>query len=437
MYRRIENDEIKVDDRNAKLPSGVEVVHKETKSQRKFMLKGTKAPASMVSDIIEKNATKRGEEERGVWNPLGRIYTCNGNPDTNLVEMPTGDSADKKRRPKKAVPTSDYAESSKKMLKLQRDLKATQQQLKEWKLFNRQQDEPQEKKTTLVKKDEIGNAPRKKSTIEIISELGVEKKSKRKIIKEVKKDYDFASEKDPNTLIARWHQEFNKVKIKKEKELVKSLIIRQEDKDEVFRSKILRNNASYIVGSQSHKLRNRSRKSTRYSADGEDLPQKSSVGGYEAARRRSSRINVGDTCRYVSPTGVEEVVIVIDVADNKNGEEREFTLQPENSADPPFTAFGRYLRKNYRTIERRREPKKSVSEISLWEKAKLMKLKTMAIETPATHFVNRIRAVDLRSSNVGNNKPRKSDVKDDKDARSDAGSHLGSADRRKRNKLAT
>eukprot|EP00471_Norrisiella_sphaerica_P012663 CAMPEP_0184498710 /NCGR_PEP_ID=MMETSP0113_2-20130426/39641_1 /TAXON_ID=91329 /ORGANISM="Norrisiella sphaerica, Strain BC52" /LENGTH=62 /DNA_ID=CAMNT_0026886337 /DNA_START=67 /DNA_END=252 /DNA_ORIENTATION=- len=62
MYRRIENDEIKVDDRNAKLPSGVEVVHKETKSQRKFMLKGTKAPASMVSDIIEKNATKRGEE---------------------------------------------------------------------------------------------------------------------------------------------------------------------------------------------------------------------------------------------------------------------------------------------------------------------------------------------------------------------------------------
>jgi len=155
------------------------------------------------------------------------------------------------------------------------------------------------------------SAPRKKSTLEIIAELGQEKKVKKKAIRLKKADYDFALEKDPKTLVARWHKQFHSTKQKLDDELLQNLVLREKDKYEVLRSKVLRNNAVYIVGLPGERkyAPSRSRKSTRYSSQ-ED--RSNSMGGASDSR---SFIGVGDTCYYESPTGIEELVTVAATAE--------------------------------------------------------------------------------------------------------------------------
>jgi len=397
MYRQQDINEVTIDDRSTDPVTGAVVVDKRLNSRTKYSNKSSKTPASIVSEIIEKNAIKRGEDGKGVWNPLGKAYTCNGDPDTDLVEM--GNDGKKSKGRRKHISTRDYAEPTQKMIKLMKHVKATQQLLKEWKLFDRP--EPEEKSIKPVKKDDRpqSSAPRKKSTLEVIAELGQEKKVKKKAIRLKKADYDFALEKDPKTLVARWHKQFHSTRQKLDDELLQNLVLREKDKHEVLRSKILRNNAVYIVGLPGERkyAPSRSRKSTRYSSQ-ED--RSNSMGSASDSR---SFIGVGDTCYYESPTGIEELVTVISVNGTKGStDEHEYTVQTLNSNNAPFTAYGRYLIKHYLPIEQRRSPRRKAFDISLWEKAKLMKIKSMAMDVPTVHFVNRIREVHLRESTVNN-----------------------------------
>mmetsp|Transcript_20531 Transcript_20531/g.36484 ORF Transcript_20531/g.36484 Transcript_20531/m.36484 type:complete len:250 (-) Transcript_20531:827-1576(-) len=246
MYKVLDAHEIQVNERTQGSVKSATVTHKGGKGRSQYTTKTSTVSPVVVSDIIEKVAARNGIEAKGVWNPFGRPYVCNGIPDTDLVEL-SNDVG--KRKFRKMVPSKEYRESSQQMVKLINDMKSTQKLLKEWKLFDRNESKAHRK--NVGKKKDVaesgsiasrkqGNSSRlaraglpkssgeRESTIERIAHLGIEKKTKKKVQRIKKSDYDFKNEKDPDTLIARWHESFLEVSKKKDEELVEALYLREE-----------------------------------------------------------------------------------------------------------------------------------------------------------------------------------------------------------------
>mmetsp|Transcript_11586 Transcript_11586/g.23330 ORF Transcript_11586/g.23330 Transcript_11586/m.23330 type:complete len:427 (-) Transcript_11586:237-1517(-) len=399
MHKAVAADEIIIDERTQGHVKSAEVVHKGNGVRSTYSSSNNKAPATVVSEIIEARAQRRGEVSMGVWNPLGSQYTCNGNPDTDLVELQTDDRKCKKRQ----VHKQEYSKASQHFIKLKTNLRKTDLQLQNWNKAPKT--EPVKKKP--VKKEELSSpkstAPREKTTIEKIKDLFDKPPPKKKVVIRKKVEYDFAQETDPDTLVARWYEAFAQQRKKKERELLDALIAREEDKHSVFSSKILRNNATYIVGAVDRRTRKKSRssrKSTRASIDNPDYTMST---GKAFVRKRLPSINEGDTCIYESPVGLRELVQIEKIEETefkiKGGEELEYNcISLETGL--PRKAYRRYLRKYYDKLQCKQTVKKKASELSLWERSKLMKLRSMAIEAPATHFANRVRRAELRGSKV-------------------------------------
>ncbi|GAB5369201.1 hypothetical protein AAMO2058_001385200 [Amorphochlora amoebiformis] len=401
MHKVLDAEEIQVDERTQGVVTGAEVVHKGGKGRSQYSNKSNKAPASVVSEIIEKSAVKRGEKGMGVWNPLGRIYVCNGVPDVDLVDL-SHDSMPRRGR-RKNLQTKEYRQASASYMRLSNKLKATQKQVKNWNRPGTKQEEE------IVMKDDArgdSTAPRKLTTIEIIQNLGQEKKVKKKPKVVKKPTYDFAHERDPNALVGKWHSQFAAIRKKKDGELLDNLVLREEDQAAVLRSRILRTNAvNIIVTSRAKSAPNRRirRKPPRREMT-RTFREKNSKNTNSWTSTRPI-IQRGDTCKYMSPTGIVEFATVLDYEKLKGSNEFEYTLQPVGSTEV-FPAYGRYLKKHYDKAETKRKPRKSSKDLSLWERAKLDKLKDMWIDVPAEHFASRIRRSDLERSKVNEEKAK-------------------------------
>jgi len=119
-----------------------------------------------------------------------------------------------------------------------------------------------------------------------------------------------------------------------------------QDKSAVFRSKMLRHNASYIVSlptskkkSKKYRKQNSSRKGTasstarttaRNTARSRSSARKHNKSTQSTQREREEQhppvrqtIFKGDTCQYESPTGISEMVTVVEINNHRPGEEKE------------------------------------------------------------------------------------------------------------------
>lgn len=393
MYRIVAADEIAFHERAANDVGNAEVVKsggrgssvKGNRSQ--YSQNNKKSQASIVSDIIEKNGAKRGEKKQGVWQPLGSQYFCNGAPDTVLGEY-------RLNKRKKKTGIIEYPNASRRMIQLEKKIQSTQKMLKDWKIYEQKKSKLSEKKTKKKDDDRTrSTAPREETTLEKIQGLGFSQKTRKKQTTTKKATYDFANETDASTLVDRWRQRFAKVKKKKEEELLDALVSREEDKQSVHSSKILRNNAAYIVGLPAGTTSRTSQKSTarRFSSianDGVDISRKT----------KRSYVRPGDVCLYKTP--IYEVMVTVvgmetrEEDSNTDPDEKEWEVLQANGVR--FSAFERFLTKQYKGLTKKKEPKRR--DLSLWEKAKLKKLRDMQIEAPEKHFMQRVRPVDLRRS---------------------------------------
>lgn len=401
MYKQLAGREIEFSDRSQDKVSGADVTIKGDKSAvlaRSQYSSGSKPIALVVSEIIARKAEWREEasDNIGVWNPIGKQFACNGQPDTDLASLEPNN-----RRRRKPSTTKEYADSSRRMIKLQDDIRRTQRLLKNWQIGERKKPKvaadtrPQKSDKKDSSERVKSTAPRKLTTIEVIQALDSEAKPKKKPPKPRKQRYDFRNETDPDTLVARWHEKFVKAKIRKDEELLDRLVTRAEDKAAVFASKVLRSKAATVVESEGKEVWLRSRKSST-------RRRKSSAAIDQSADRkgpRHSSIKVGNLCMYASPTmSAEEEVEVMEVIEVPGRDEFQYKVLPEHGG--PFKAWERYLTKVYKRTERKRQPGRK-PELTLWERSKLIKLRDMEIQAPTAHFANRVRNADLRRSQVG------------------------------------
>lgn len=229
---------------------------------------------TVVAAIVQKEAIRKKKEPKGVWSPLGINYQTHGQPDLDLGEEANINELKKTKKARRIA--RDAKEARQKLENLMELFRTTKSSLLAVNLFNRSGpkngDTEQTKQSIFPNLNEgppsgastpragVEGEEKKKekskstelSTIQKIQMLGVdnqERKNKGKKTQEQETKLRMLHHlnDDTGSHLIRWRDSFEETKSAQDRALIQLLISRSEDKDRVYDSAHLLNNAVDIV----------------------------------------------------------------------------------------------------------------------------------------------------------------------------------------------
>lgn len=218
---------------------------------------------SIVAALVHREAKEKKKQPRGVWSPLGEIYTTHGMPDLELGEEAKIDN----KKVKKVRRAQDNREERQKLEDLMELFKTTKNSLSKVNLFQRPSESDHGLLPSVVENREGGSresTPRNNrgetlfqssradqlTTTQKIAMLGsvsdVRKQRAKKKPAEALEQINHLKEGRGHHL-SRWRGGFEETKSAMDRALIQTLVKRAEDRDLVYDNQALMDNALSIA----------------------------------------------------------------------------------------------------------------------------------------------------------------------------------------------